>query len=188
MTFADKRFVLKSLAAAAALAGLCGQALAQEAPQSIRIGWAIAKTGVNAGGTSVTTAPNYKLWVKEINDAGGIMLKAYNKRVPIEVIEYDDRSSTEEAVRATERLITQDKVDFVLPPWGTGSNLAVGPTYEKHKYPLLAATSVTDKAPIWPSAGNMPSSSWARAANMPRAWSPCWKRPRRTARSTTRSP
>jgi branched-chain amino acid transport system substrate-binding protein len=28
------------------------------------------------------------------------MLKAYNKRVPIEVIEYDDRSSTEEAVRA----------------------------------------------------------------------------------------
>ncbi|EFI62286.1 MULTISPECIES: amino acid ABC transporter substrate-binding protein [Comamonas] len=147
MTFADKRFVLKSLVAATALAGLCGQALAQEAPKSIRIGWAIAKTGVNAGGTSVTTAPNYKLWVKEINDAGGIMLKAYNKRVPIEVIEYDDRSSTEEAVRATERLITQDKVDFVLPPWGTGSNLAVGPTYEKHKYPLLAATSVTDKAP-----------------------------------------
>ena len=98
MTFADKRFVLKSLVAATALAGLCGTALAQEAPKSIRIGWAIAKTGVNAGGTSATTAPNYKLWVKEINDAGGIMLKAYNKRVPIEVIEYDDRSSTEEAV------------------------------------------------------------------------------------------
>ena len=42
MTFADKRFVLKSLVAATALAGLCGTALAQEAPQSIRIGWAIA--------------------------------------------------------------------------------------------------------------------------------------------------
>ena len=152
MTSASKRFVLKNIIAATALASLGGAALAQDAPkanapQSIRIGWAIAKTGINAGGTSVTTAPNYKLWVKEINDAGGIMLKAYNKRVPIEVIEYDDRSSTEEAVRATERLITQDKVDFVLPPWSTGSNLAVGPTYEKHKYPLLAATSVTDKAP-----------------------------------------
>ncbi|MEG0150497.1 MAG: amino acid ABC transporter substrate-binding protein [Comamonas sp.] len=150
MTFASKRFVLKRIAVAAAIAGLgsvAAQAMAQEAPKSIRIGWAIAKTGVNAGGTSVTTAPNYKLWVKEINDAGGILLKAYNKRVPLEVFEYDDRSSTEEAVRATERLITQDKVDFVLPPWGTGSNLAVGPTYEKHKYPLLAATSVTDKAP-----------------------------------------
>lgn len=146
----NKRFVLKSLAAAAALAGLGGlaaTAMAQEAPKSIRIGWALAKTGVNAGGTAATVTPNYRLWVKEINDAGGILLKAYNQRVPIEVIEYDDRSSTEEAVRATERLITQDKVDFVLPPWGTGTNLAVGPTYEKHKYPLLAATSVTDKAP-----------------------------------------
>lgn len=143
----SKRFWLRSVASACAFTLLGASAWAQEAPKSIRIGWAIAKTGINAGGTSVTTAPNYKLWVHEINAAGGIMLKAYNKRVPIEVIEYDDRSSTEEAVRATERLITQDKVDFVLPPWSTGSNLAVGPTYEKHKYPLLAATSVTDKAP-----------------------------------------
>lgn len=145
-----KRRALKGLAAAMALAGLGGlsaRAAAQEAPKSVRIGWAIAKTGVNAGGTAATVTPNYRLWVKEINDAGGILLKAYNKRVPVEVVEYDDRSSTEEAVRATERLITQDKVDFVLPPWGTGTNLAVGPTYEKHKYPLLAATSVTDKAP-----------------------------------------
>ncbi len=148
--FAHKRFALKGLAAAATLGclgGLAGTAAAQEAPKSIRIGWALAKTGVNAGGTAATVTPNYKLWVKEINDAGGILLKAYNKRVPIEVVEYDDRSSTEEAVRATERLITQDKVDFLLPPWSTGTNLAVGPTYEKHKYPLLATTSVTDKAP-----------------------------------------
>lgn len=143
----SKRFWLRSVASACAFTLLGASAWAQEAPKSIHIGWAIAKTGINAGGTSVTTAPNYKLWVHEINAAGGILLKAYNKRVPIEVIEYDDRSSTEEAVRATERLITQDKVDFVLPPWSTGSNLAVGPTYEKHKYPLLAATSVTDKAP-----------------------------------------
>lgn len=144
---ASKRVWIRQIASACALSLLGASAWAQEAPKSIRIGWAIAKTGINAGGTSVTTAPNYKLWVHEINEAGGIMLKAYGKRVPIEVIEYDDRSSTEEAVRATERLITQDKVDLVLPPWSTGSNLAVGPTYEKHKYPLLAATSVTDKAP-----------------------------------------
>lgn len=144
-----KRLWLRQIASACAIAllGSSATAWAEEAPKSIRIGWAIAKTGINAGGTSVTTAPNYKLWVKEVNDAGGIMLKAFGKRVPIEVVEYDDRSSTEEAVRATERLITQDKVDFLLPPWSTGSNLAVGPTYEKYKYPLLAATSVSDKAP-----------------------------------------
>lgn len=151
MKTASKRFWLKQVTAAAAaitgFATLAPLALAQEAPKSVRIGWAIAKTGHNAGGTAATVTPNYQLWVKEVNAAGGIMLKAYGKRVPIEVVEYDDRSSTEEAVRATERLMTQDKVDFVLPPWSTGSNLAVGPTYEKHKYPLLATNAVTDKAP-----------------------------------------
>ncbi|PJI98481.1 amino acid/amide ABC transporter substrate-binding protein (HAAT family) [Acidovorax sp. 69] len=142
-----KRFWLKHAAVAAMVA--CGLPLAQaqDAPKSVRIGWAIAKTGPNAGGTATTVTPNYEMWVKEINAAGGLMLKAYGKRVPIEVVEYDDRSSSEEAVRATERLMTQDKVDFVLPPWGTANNLAVGPTYEKHKYPLLAVNSVTDKAP-----------------------------------------
>lgn len=141
-------FARRTLLGAAALTLLAAPlAQAQEAPKSVRIGWAIAKTGPNAGGTATTVTPNYQMWVKEINDAGGLMLKAYGKRVPIEVVEYDDRSSSEEAVRATERLITQDKVDFVLPPWGTANNLAVGPTYEKHKYPLLAVNSVTDKGP-----------------------------------------
>jgi branched-chain amino acid transport system substrate-binding protein len=147
MHAASKRFWMRRVALASALALLALPSLADEAPKSVRIGWAIAKTGPNAGGTAATVAPNYRLWVKEINDAGGLMLKAYGKRVPIEVVEYDDRSSSEEAVRATERLMTQDKVDFVLPPWGTANNLAVGPTYEKHKYPLLAVNSVTDKAP-----------------------------------------
>ena len=42
-----------------------------------------------------------RLWLKEINAAGGLMLKACGKRVPIGVVEHDDRSSSEEAVRAT---------------------------------------------------------------------------------------
>ena len=116
----------------------------------------ISKTGPNAGGAATTQLPNYELWVKEVNALGGILLKSAGKRVPIEVIEYDDRSNSEEAVRAIERLITQDKVDFVLPPWGTGLNLAVGPTFNKHGYPHLAFTAVTDRAPElakrWPNA------------------------------------
>lgn len=127
--------------------GTAGPASAQEAPKSIRIGWSLAKTGVNAGGVDTTTRPNYEMWVKEVNAAGGLMLKAYNQRVPIEVVEYDDRSSTEEAVRAVERLITQDKVDLVLPPWGTAVNLAVAPTMARHGYPQIAATALTDKVP-----------------------------------------
>nr|WP_028033276.1 amino acid ABC transporter substrate-binding protein [Chelativorans sp. J32] len=113
---------------------------------SVKIGYAISKTGGNAGGAGITTIPNYQLWVKEVNDAGGLELPD-GTRLPIEVIEYDDRSSAEEVVRATERLATQDQVDFILPPWGTGFNLAVAPMFDRFGYPQLAVSSVTDKAP-----------------------------------------
>ena len=133
--------------------GLVATASAQT---SIKIGYAISKTGPNTGGAAVTTIPNYELWVKEVNAAGGIKLG--DKRVPIEIVQYDDRSSAEEAVRALERLINQDKVDFILPPWGTGLNLAVGPILNKDGYPHLAATAVTDRAPEL--AKRWPNSFW----------------------------
>jgi branched-chain amino acid transport system substrate-binding protein len=120
-------------------------ATAADAQEKIRIGYAISKTGPYAGGASITTLPNYQLWVKDVNAAGGIKLG--DKRLPVEVVEYDDRSSSEEAVKAIERLANQDKVDFIFAPWGTGLNLAVGPTLNRLGYPHLAVTSVTDKAP-----------------------------------------
>lgn len=137
---------MRALLTLSVLVGLLGLAAAQ-APESIRIGYAISKTGPNVGGAAVTTLPNYQLWVHEVNEKGGIYLSEYDARVPIEVIEYDDRSSSEEAIKAIERLINQDKVDFILPPWGTGLNLAVGPLLNRAGYPHLAATSVTDRAP-----------------------------------------
>ena len=129
-----------------ALASLIAPANAQEAPKSIRVGWSLARSGPNAPGADTTVRPNYEMWIKEVNAAGGVMLKEYGKRVPIEVVEYDDRSSTEEAVRAVERLITQDKVDLVLPPWGTAVNIAVAPTLAKHGFPQLGTTFLSDKA------------------------------------------
>lgn len=144
---------LSALIVSAALAFASTAALAQE---KIKIGWAISKTGPNAGGANITQIPNYQLWVKEVNDKGGLMLGG--KRVPIEVIEYDDRSNSEEAVRAVERLVTQDKVDLLFPPWGTGLNLAVGPVFNKYGYPQLAFSAVTDRAPDL--AKRWPNSFW----------------------------
>ena len=54
------------------------------AQSSVKIGYALSLTGPNAGGAAITTLPNYELWVKEVNAAGG--LKLGDKRVPIEVI------------------------------------------------------------------------------------------------------
>ena len=146
MRLIQRRHVLQTMAAASALlaTGTCG-ALAQE-KTSIKIGYAISKTGPNAGGAGITTLPNYQLWIKDVNDAGGLEMPD-GKKLPVEIVEYDDRSSSEELVRAIERLATQDEVDFILAPWGTGFNLAAAPLFDRYGYPQLAVSAVTDKAP-----------------------------------------
>ena len=153
--------ILRALSTSVAVimaAGLIASAHAAEI-KSIRIGASAAKTGPNAAGAAVTHWPNVKLWVDQVNKKGGIMLKsAGNKRVPIELIEYDDRSSNDDAVKSVERLATEDKADFIIAPWGTGTNLAVAPVFAKYGYPQLAVTAVTDKGPEL--AKRWPNSFW----------------------------
>lgn len=131
----------------AALLAVSGGAASAQAPGKIRIGYAISLNGPFAPGATLTTLPNYKLWVHDVNAKGGIFVKQYNKKLPIEVVEYDDGSNPENAIRLTEKLMTEDKVDFVLPPWGTGMNLAVAPVYKKFGYPQLAVTAVASGQP-----------------------------------------
>lgn len=142
----------------AALGGIASAAIissAQAQTGPIRIGYSMSRTGPNAGGANTTTLPNYQLWVRSVNEAGGLRLPGGARR-PIEVVEYDDRSQSEEAVRNVDRLINQDRVDFVLPPWGTGLNLAVGAVLNRGGHPHLAVTSVTERIPElvqrWPNA------------------------------------
>jgi branched-chain amino acid transport system substrate-binding protein len=131
--------------ASATLASGALLATAVQAQDTIKIGWAISKTGPFGPGAAVTTLPNYQVWVKTVNDAGG--LNVGGKKMKIEVIEYDDRSNSEEMIKAVERLATQDKVDFILPPWSTGMNLAAAPLFNKYGYPHLAVTANSNRAP-----------------------------------------
>lgn len=127
---------------------------ADDTPAKIRIGYAVALSGPYAQGAESTTWSQYKMWAKDVNDAGGIMLSKYNKKVPVELIEYDDRSQLEEATKLIERLILNDKVDFVLPPWGTATNLAVAPLFNKYEYPAIlwtvASMTAYDLSAQWP--------------------------------------
>jgi branched-chain amino acid transport system substrate-binding protein len=116
-------------------------ALAQEPP--VRIGYAIARTGPWAAGAQVTQEPNYVLWAEQVNAAGG--LNVQGKRRKVELIGFDDRSETETVVRTFEKLMGSDKVDLILPPWGTGANFAVLPVIQKYGYPMLAPTATGRK-------------------------------------------
>ena len=129
------------LAFAAAIAMVGTSALAADPPKSVRIGYAISLSGPNAQGAAITTLSGYKLWIDDVNKKGGLKVQGFDKRIPLEVVEYDDTSNAENAVRLVERLMTQDKVDFVLPPWSTGFNLATAPVFARNGYPQLAVTA-----------------------------------------------
>jgi hypothetical protein len=79
--FSANRRTLLRVAGLAALAGtLSTFPSTADAQEKIRIGYAISKTGPYAGGAGITTLPNYELWVKDVNAAGGIKLG--DKKLP----------------------------------------------------------------------------------------------------------
>jgi branched-chain amino acid transport system substrate-binding protein len=127
--------------AAALLAALLGAALApalgQDAP--VRIGYAIARSGPWAAGAQLTQEPNYVMWADQVNAAGGLNVKGKKRKV--ELAGFDDRSDAETVVRTYEKLMGSDKVDLILPPWGTGANFAVMPLVQKYGYPMIAPTA-----------------------------------------------
>ncbi|MFQ5970957.1 MAG: amino acid ABC transporter substrate-binding protein [Alphaproteobacteria bacterium] len=154
----NRRTVLAA-AAAALVAGTLGwNGVAAQELTSIKIGAIGPKTGPLAGGAAVTHWPNIQLWVETVNEKGGIMLSSIGKRVPIELIEYDDRTSNEEAVKAVERLATQDEADFIIAPYGTALNLATAPLFAKHGYPQIAVTAISDRGPDF--VERWPNSFW----------------------------
>lgn len=116
-------------------AGWNSEATAEE---TLKIGVSAPKTGVQTGGATAVFWPNVKLWVHDVNEKGGV--KVGDKTLKIELVEYDDKSSPEDAVKNIQRLATVDKVDFIIAPYTTGINLATAPLIARYGYPQLVAT------------------------------------------------
>ena len=112
-----------------------GATLAQE---PVKVGVSAPKTGPLAGGASGVLWPNIKLWGEKVNKAGGLKVGAQMR--PIKIVEYDDKSSPEEAVKNIQRLATEDKVDLLIAPYSTGLNLATAPLIAKYGYPQIVST------------------------------------------------
>ena len=75
-----------------------------------------------------------KLWVKDVNQSGGIFVRKYNKKLPVELIFYDDESTVERCKSLVEKLIVEDKVDILIGPYSSGLTLSVvsiAQNYEK---------------------------------------------------------
>jgi branched-chain amino acid transport system substrate-binding protein len=136
------RVLTVALAATLVLVGASLDTSAQSSA-TIKIGYAISRTGPFAPGAQATQEPSYLLWAEQVNAAGGINVKGQRRKV--ELIGFDDRSDVETIVRTYEKLMVTDKVDLILPPWGSTANFAVAPLANRHGYPVLAPTALSMK-------------------------------------------
>jgi len=85
------------------------------------------------------------MWAEEVNAAGGLYVEEYGKRIPVEIIRYDDTSDPGTGVKLLEKLILEDKVDFVLSPDGSDMHFAMAPVANKYGYPLIGPTCGVEK-------------------------------------------
>ena len=125
-----------------ALIGVVGLALAglAQAAEPVKIGFSLSKTGMFA--SAIPSQLNvYELWKDEVNAAGG--LDVGGERRPIEFISYDDQSDPANAVKIYEKLITNDKVDLLLAPWGTPFHFAVAGVLDRYKFPMVGNSAAS---------------------------------------------
>jgi len=117
----------------------CGaQMPAAAAEDVIRFGAPLPMTGPLAP-EAIKQQQGYDLWAEQANKAGGISIGS--KKYKVEIVYTDYQSNTPRAVQATEQMITQDNINFMFGPFGSGAAKAASTVSEKYKVPTLAATA-----------------------------------------------
>jgi ABC-type branched-subunit amino acid transport system substrate-binding protein len=178
---------LKSLltTAAASAALLAGMPASAQAPAPLRIGSTLALTGPLA-----TTALTHKLageiYVEQLNAKGGLLGRK------VEWIVKDDQSKPELARTLYEQLVTSDKVDLLMGPYGTGailSAMGVAQRYNKvlvhHTFGIPSMSKYDMAFPAW-SLGSDPGTTVPNSVFDALAASP--KPPKRVAFVTSKFP
>ncbi len=123
-----------------------GHVLAAPAPATIKLGAVIALTGAMAAGGKDVRA-GYEIAVKHINDAGGVFVKEYNKKLPIELIILDDESDSVKTTTRLDKLYSVDNVVAFLGGFSSDLNVVGMATAEKNKVPWIGVT-VAAEAPF----------------------------------------
>ncbi|MBL4598823.1 MAG: amino acid ABC transporter substrate-binding protein [Rhizobiaceae bacterium] len=119
----------------AALLATTGIASAMDCGE-IKLGSAISLTGKYSS-AGIHAQHGYEYAIQKIKEAGGIKFgdKCYN----FKVIYYDDESKGDRGATLAERLINQDKVQYMLGPYSSGLTKAIAPITEKYKIPMVEA-------------------------------------------------
>src|SRR6201993_1256035 len=114
-------------------------AMAADAPAEIKIGTLYASSGRYAS-ISMPVFNGLKLWAEQKNADGGVYVKAFDKKIPLKLVAYDDQSNTATAATLYNQLITQDKVDILIADSGSVLTSVAVPIARDHKMLLIDQT------------------------------------------------
>ena len=109
---------------------------AAQKKKEILIGGTISETGM----FSSDVKPWPKLmntWAQMINERGGLWVKSEKRRLPVKFVLYDDKSDQATSIKFYERLVTVDKVDFLIGPYASPLTFAATTVAEKYKIPMV---------------------------------------------------
>jgi branched-chain amino acid transport system substrate-binding protein len=124
---------------------IASPALAATPPKAIKIGVTAPLTGP-AAEAGVALKQGFILAVEEWNAKGGVMLKGFNQKVPVEVIIEDCQSKPEVGVAIAEKLFTRDKVDVLLgDAFHSSVTMAIMELAPKYGKPILSVEPVSEE-------------------------------------------
>ena len=83
-----------------------------------------------------------KLWIDQKNAEDGVYVRAFDKKIPLKLVAYDDQSNTATPARLYSRLITQDKVDILAADYGAPLTSGAVPIARDHKMLLIDQTGI----------------------------------------------
>jgi branched-chain amino acid transport system substrate-binding protein len=99
---------------------------------AIQIGFFGPLTG-NTATAGQSLRNGARIAVDEINAEGGLLGR------PLALVEYDDRSSPEQAVKSVLRLVTRDRVTAIVGSLHSGNILAAAPILEEFETPTVGS-------------------------------------------------
>ena len=121
-----------------------GSSASTEARDYYKVGVITSLSGAEVIGGNITKY-GYDLWEETVNKKGGI--KVGDKSYQVKLVYADDQSDPAAGANAVERMITSEKVDFILGPYTSGVTKAVAPILDKYKVPMI--TGSAESPSIW---------------------------------------
>lgn len=132
------RWALGAALLALALGCKPAEQAVESGPEPLRIGHFASMTGDTAS-FGQSTDRGIRLAVGEVNAAGGVLGR------PVELVTEDDRSITEEARTAAQKLIQRDRVVALLGEVASSRSLAAAPEAQRARIPLISPASTNPK-------------------------------------------